>query len=364
MDKMIIGHLRPIDQEKIDLQMEKLTDETADPYENEPTRNSKLIVHGDTPMNAEVPRDIITQSYITPEDMFYIRNHHPVPLLSEKDAENFELEVDLRLINEGTTKVTLGQIKSLPKVEITTTLQCSGNRRSGFNDLRRTSGTPWDQGAISTAKWGGARLVDVLMLASKDAEGDAKSMTPSSLLESLQCLQNTLSANPNLAHLRFQSIDGMKASIDINKAFNPFGDVIIAYEMNGKPLPRDHGYPLRVIVPGYAAVRNVKWLSKLELADSQAFGAWQRGLNYKVLPPSVTDAKSVILDDMPGLGEVAVFSGVTSVKLNESSEGTADIKPGDSKCCWGGPACFLAWLECESMRPRRVEISNILFLLK
>jgi len=336
MEKMIIGHLHPADQEKVDLQMEKLADETADPYENEPTRNAKLIVHGDTPMNAEVPRDVITQSYITPEDMFYIRHHHPVPLLSEKDAENFELEVDLRLINEGATKVTLDQIKSLPKIEVTTTLQCSGNRRSGFNDFRRTSGTPWDQGAISTAKWGGARLVDVLMLASKDADGDAKPATSSSLLESLQCLQNTLSANPNLQHLRFESIDGMKASIDINKAFNPFGDVLVAYEMNGKPLPRDHGYPLRVIVPGYAAVRNVKWLSKLELADSQAVGAWQRGLNYKILPPSVTDARSVNLDDMPGLGEVAVFSGVTSVELNESeslgelAEGTVDIKPGDT----------------------------------
>ena len=338
MDKMIIGHLHPKDQEMVDLQMEKLADETVDPYAYEPTRNSKLIVHGDTPMNAEVPRDVITQSYITPEEMFYIRHHHPVPLLSEKDAENYELEVDLRLINEGATKVTLDQIESLPKVDVTTTLQCSGNRRSGFNDLRRTSGTPWDQGAISTAKWSGARLVDVLMLASKDADGDAKSTTSSSLLESLQCLQNTLSANPNLRHLRFESIDGMKASIDINKAFNPFGDVLVAYEMNGKPLPRDHGYPLRVIVPGYAAVRNVKWLSKLELADSEAVGAWQRGLNYKVLPPSVTDAKSVNLDDMPGLGEVAVFSGVTSVELNESeslgelAEGTVEIKPGDCKC--------------------------------
>ena len=106
----------------------------------------------------------------------------------------------------------------------------------------------------------------------------------------------------------------MLASIDANKGLNPFGDVIIAYEMNGEDLPRDHGYPLRVIVPGYAAVRNVKWLKKLELAEEEAFGTWQRGLNYKILPPTVLDAKEVDLDIMPGLSEECVFSGITRVE--------------------------------------------------
>ena len=84
--------------------------------------------------------------------------------------------------------------------------------------------------------------------------------------------------------------------------------------MNDEALPRDHGYPLRVIVPGYAAVRNVKWVSRLELSNEEAVGAWQRGLNYKVLPPAVVDAKNVDLDGMPGLGEVSVFSGITDVE--------------------------------------------------
>ena len=106
----------------------------------------------------------------------------------------------------------------------------------------------------------------------------------------------------------------MLASIDANKGLNPFGDVIIAYEMNGEDLPRDHGYPLRVIVPGYAAVRNVKWLKKLELAEEEAFGMWQRGLNYKILPPTVLDTKEVDLDIMPGLSEECVFSGITRVE--------------------------------------------------
>lgn len=354
MEKMLIGNLHPNDQDKVDDMMEKLTDnEESDPYAHEPTRSINLIVHGDTPMNAEVTSSILNQSYITPVEEFYIRHHHPVPLLDEQDVKDFRLNVDLTLLSPSSTKqlseLSLDQIKSLPKVEVTSTLQCSGNRRSGFNNLRRTSGTPWGQGAISTARWGGARLSDVLILASEQCqeEDDTSSFQygPSSttrrndtgdLPQTLRNIHTLLNQNPNLRHLRFESLDGMLASIDISKAFNPFGDVIVAYEMNGKPLPRDHGYPLRVIVPGYAAVRNVKWLSKLELAEEEAEGAWQRGLNYKVLPPSVLDAKEVDLDKIPGLSEVSVFSGITNVskvRENDTNNGTdtnMNMVPGET----------------------------------
>ncbi len=152
-----------------------------------------------------------------------------------------------------------------------------------------------------------------------------------SLVGTLQKLQDLIDQYPNLQHLRFESLDGMLASIDIIKALSPFGDVIIAHEMNDEPLSRDHGFPLRVIVPGYAAVRNVKWLSKLELAEEQAEGAWQRGLNYKVLPPSVLDANEVDLDQMPGLGEVSVFSGITSVsRVEDNGDEKKRMVPGET----------------------------------
>ncbi len=352
--------------------MENVTEQTPDPYEHEPERNSKLIVHGDTPMNAEVPNDEITERYLTPNELFYIRHHHPVPYLSGKELEEFRLEVDLTLMfpdalekkrraaeggdddeddeemdlsattavdivrrettdtttssscsNSVVAKLSLDQIKSLPKVELVSTLQCSGNRRGGFNGLRQTSGTPWGQGAISTAKWGGARLIDILMLAMEQVTSDDDKEKnklknekdgKGGLIETLHSLQALINDHPELQHLRFESLDGMLASIDANKGLNPFGDVIVAYEMNGEDLPRDHGYPLRVIVPGYAAVRNVKWLKKLELAEEEAEGTWQRGLNYKILPPTVLDAKEVDLSVMPGLSEECVFSGITKVE--------------------------------------------------
>jgi sulfite oxidase len=102
------------------------------------------------------------------------------------------------------------------------------------------------------------------------------------------------------------------------KALNPYGDCIICYEMNDQPLPRDHGFPLRMIVPGYAAVRNVKWLTKIELSQEEAEGPWQRGLNYKTLPPNVTDANQVNLRDMPSVMEASIFSGITVLEPLES----------------------------------------------
>jgi sulfite oxidase len=307
MEHMIVGKLKEEDQEAIDEQMAELVDSSDDPYEFEPMRHSSLKVHSDTPMNAECPANQLTQSYITPSALFYIRHHHPVPFLKPLEVENYKLKIDLSEMGKGVVEVSLDDIKKLPKVEVTATLQCSGNRRSGFNQVMRTSGTSWGQGAISNAKWAGAKLTDVLKLAGLD--------DPIAAEEEL-----------GMEHVRFHALDGMSSSIGIEKAVNPYGDVIVAYEMNGEPLPRDHGFPLRAIVPGYCAVRNVKWLSAIELSKEEAEGPWQRGLNYKALPPAVTDAKAVDLDAMPGLSEASLFSGITSMALKEGGK----VSPGET----------------------------------
>lgn len=311
MEDLVVGRLDEKDQEAIDEQMAKLVDENEDPYVHEPKRSDVLIVHGDQPMNAEVPAEILTASYLTPQDMFYIRHHHPVPLMGQKDMEDFALEIDLTRfaqelgMEKKVIKMTLEDLKKLPKVEIIATLQCSGNRRGDMNSVQRTSGTSWSQGAISTAKWGGVRLTDVLKAAGVE---DPVGLTEKDGVQK---------------HLRMESLDGMKASIHMEKATNPYGDVMIAYEMNDEPLSRDHGFPLRVIVPGFAAVRNVKWLKKIEIADSEAEGAWQQGLNYKTLPPNVTDAKDIDLSKMPSMTEVAVFSGITSMDVANKKQNIA-----------------------------------------
>jgi sulfite oxidase len=149
MEHMVIGTLREEDQDAIDEQMQVVMQN--DPYAREPVRHKSLKVHGDTPMNAESPGHLLTESYLTPPSLFYIRHHHPVPILSPKEVQEYKLTFDLTAYGKGTFEVTLEDLKKLPKTEITSTLQCSGNRRSGFNSHMRTSGTPWGQGKMSKA---------------------------------------------------------------------------------------------------------------------------------------------------------------------------------------------------------------------
>lgn len=310
MEHLVIGKLDETDQELIDEQVAEL--EKEDPYAREPKRHADLRIHSDTPMNAETPIKWLNEQYLTPNALFYIRHHHPVPTLTEGQLHEFCLKLDMKEYNADAKPLSLSldELRSMPSTSVTATLQCSGNRRSGYNEYQRTSGTSWGQGAISTATFKGVRLSDLLERAG---------------------FGNPIEAEKNgIKHIVFESLDGMMASIGIEKACNPFGDVIVAYEMNGEPLPRDHGFPLRVIVPGYAAVRNVKWVTNISVSREEAQGPWQRGLNYKTLPPGVTDASKINLDQMPSMTEVSLFSGITSLGPLRIPK---DVKEGDTVHC-------------------------------
>src|SRR5690606_17180067 len=94
-----------------------------------------------------------------------------------------------------------------------------------------------------------------------------------------------------IRHIQFEGLDRDEsnfygASIPIEMALNPLNDVILAYEMNGVDLPADHGYPVRVIVPGAAGARNVKWLCKIELSSEESRSHWQRN-DYKGFNASI-----------------------------------------------------------------------------
>ena len=226
MEKMVIGRLDESDQEKIDKQMDILYETSEDPFAHEPVRHKALRVHSAQSMNAETPAHLLTNDYLTPNSLFYIRHHHPVPFLTTDQVQNYRLEIDLSDAL-GTHTFSLEEMKQMPRTDVVATLQCSGNRRSGFNKFQKTSGTGWGQGAISTAKWTGVRLSYLLKRAGLDNAIEAQE-------------------KHKLHHVRMYSLDGMSASVPIEKVMNPYGDVIIAYEMNNQILPRDHGYPLRV----------------------------------------------------------------------------------------------------------------------
>jgi sulfite oxidase len=141
-------------------------------------------------------------------------------------------------------------------------------------------------------------LSDVLKLVAKDVSGDVE-------------------------HVVFTALDGMSASIPIYKALSEYGDVILATHMNDEIIPPEHGYPLRAIVPGHVGVRNVKWVNSVKLSKEEAVGDWQRGLNYKVLPPGAENASGIDISKLPAMQESSVFSAISNL---ENNDGFIDCK--------------------------------------
>lgn len=256
-----------------------------DPFEGDPARDERLIQRTQKPCNAETPMESL-QPYITTNETFFTRNHLWVP---KSEPDKWEVTVELP---DGSTKsYLLPELKKkFKECTITATLQCSGNRRSHMTaNSRSTNGLQWDAGAISNAEWTGVRLRDVL----KDAGLPVDDL-------------------PDYAkHAQFYGNEGYGASIPIDKACDRRGDVLLAYEMNGKPLPADHGAPLRVLVPGNVAARSVKWVSRVIIADEESTSQWQRR-DYKCFGPNVGSNPN--WEKAKAIQETPVQSAITSIE--------------------------------------------------
>ena len=266
---------------------EKLAAET-DPYLMEPKkRNPGLLVLSQRPFNAETPLEILQEHFYTPNEWFYVRNHLPTP---DVTAEEYELDVSL----EDGKNEKVFNLKDLmtkfPKVEVTSAIQCGGNRRAEMNVIKPIKGLMWKGGAIGNAKWAGVRLSDIL----KDYD-----LT-------------------GVKHVQFegydQGSDGSPygASIPIEKAMS--GNVVLAYEMNEKVLPRDHGYPIRLVAPGIVGARNVKWLRRIVLSHEESHSHWQRN-DYKGFNPSI-DWSNVDFTKSPSIQNMPITSVICKAQLN------------------------------------------------
>ncbi|XP_059669974.1 sulfite oxidase [Cornus florida] len=239
-------------------------------YSQEPPRHPCLQINAKEPFNAEPPRSVLISSYVTPVDFFYKRNHGPIPLVD--DLERYC--VSITGLIENPKDLFMKDIWNLPKYNVTATLQCAGNRRTAMSKTKTVKGVGWDVSAIGNAVWGGAKLADVLELIG---------------------IPKLTNATPSGGkHVEFISIDKCKeenggpykASIPLCQATNPEADVLLAYEMNGETLNRDHGYPLRVVVPGVIGARSVKWLDSINIIAEECQGFFMQK-DYKMFPPSV-----------------------------------------------------------------------------
>ncbi len=303
LESFRVGNLHPDDK----------LPETAAPdlYGLDPPRNPQLVVQSSKPFNGETPAEVIAevrkregertglsdwfplQSFLTPNDLFYTRNHLPVPFV---DMDQYVLEV---VGPDGKShKFTVEELASkYGKASVVATIQCAGNRRNEMTSIKSVRGGRWDSGAISNAEWTGVYLRDVL-------------------------LDLGFKPSDQIRHVHFEGLDrdaekNYGASIPAELAFSAEKDVLLAFEMNGQPLPRDHGYPVRAVVPGIVGARNVKWLGKIVLSDHESNSHWQRR-DYRGFPPNV-DWDNVDWDSMPSIQELPVISAISVARQEGDS---------------------------------------------
>ncbi|MEV6850284.1 sulfite oxidase [Actinoplanes sp. NPDC051411] len=215
-----------------------------------------LTMIKEDPFNAEAPHDGL-RTDTTPTQLHYVRSNFALP------HHDGTLQVAGAVATPHT--LTLGDLRALPAAEHVVTLECAGNGRLDMRPL--PTGEPWGGYAVSTARWKGARLADVLARA--DPAGDGVEV---------RC-QGADHGKYHLSSL-FEKDDAditFVRSLALAHASDPAAEILIAYEMNGEPLEADHGAPFRLIVPHWYAVASVKWLSRLDVITKPFAGEFQTG---------------------------------------------------------------------------------------
>ncbi|WP_030973347.1 sulfite oxidase [Streptomyces sp. NRRL S-1824] len=202
---------------------------------------------------------------LTPADRFFVRNHTVTPRI---DAAGWRLTVWGSGLTGSAVDFTYDQLRALPSVTRTAFVECAGNARSFYSTQQnqQVSGTAWTLGAIGTARWRGVRLADVLRRAGIGR--NAVDVLPRRLDNEV------VSDGTNLGRVR--------RPLPVAKALD---DVVLAYEMNGEPLPPDHGYPVRMIVPSWVGIANIKWVGDIEVSAEPLLSPWNTGL-YRLFGPA------------------------------------------------------------------------------
>jgi sulfite oxidase len=215
------------------------------------------------PFNAQPPLARLVESPVTPLELFFVRTHGAIPKIARED---YRLEIGGMV--HRPLRLRLDDLQAnFPIQEVTATLQCAGNRRDELSRVRPIPGeAPWGASALSTATWRGTPLA--------------------ALLEAVGLLDGA-------EHVAFLGIDqvekeghrfGFGGSVPLWRALQ--ADVLLAWEMNDEPLPPEHGFPLRSLVPGWIGARSVKWLGQITV-QREPSDNWYQQRAYKVFPPHV-----------------------------------------------------------------------------
>ncbi|HEV7767642.1 MAG TPA: sulfite oxidase [Thermoanaerobaculia bacterium] len=247
------------------------------------------------PLNAETPLELLTD-YLTPNDLFFVRSHW-IPRVPDPRSWRLVVDGDVRT----PLRLSLDDLKKMPRAEATCVLQCAGNGR-GLQSPPMP-GVQWSYGAVGNARWSGVRLRDVLVRAGVK--------------------------HPAAKHLHLFGSDDppgkvppFHRSIELGKAMD---DCILAYEMNGQPLPKEHGAPLRLVVPGWAGDHWMKWLVRLTASAKPQTGFFMDTAYRWPIQPGAPGV-AFKPEEMRPLTEIAVKSNITSAPARLKLGTTADIR--------------------------------------
>jgi DMSO/TMAO reductase YedYZ molybdopterin-dependent catalytic subunit len=222
--------------------------------------SSGLITLSPSPKDLETPVEAFIDE-ITPVERFFVRCHTMIPQIK---LPEWKLEIT-GLVDRPLT-LTLTDLKKFPRVELVSVLECAGNGRSFYQPP--VAGAQWRFGSVGNAVWTGVRLKDVL------EKAGVKPAATQLLLDG--------------ADMPLGKMPKFQRTLEVGKAIHP--DTLLAWEMNGKPLTDDHGFPLRAIAPGWAGDCWIKWLTRIELLDHDFDGFWMKTA-YRHPPQRVAPAR-------------------------------------------------------------------------
>jgi DMSO/TMAO reductase YedYZ molybdopterin-dependent catalytic subunit len=262
----------------------------------------RLIVRSLRPEDLETPVSLLN-TWITPNDLFYVRHHS---YAAKVNVDEWKLTVDGEVQTPLT--LTLDDLKRMPKHTVTVTLECAGNGRAFFDP--QVAGIQWEKGAVGTAQFAGARLADVLKKAGVKASGQYVAMNGA---------DKPVGKMPD-----FIRNAPMKKALD--------ADTILAYEMNGEPLPILHGFPLRAVLPGWEGAYSVKWLTNLQVIDKEHEGFFVKTA-YRYPNRRVAPGEAVAPQDMIPLTGLVVKSFINS-PLDGATAAPSKVKV--SGFAWAG----------------------------
>ena len=204
-----------------------------------------------------------SRGYIVPNELFFVRNHSRTARL---DVSTWRLRVEGSGVSQP-REFTYDDIRSMPVTSVIKFVECAGNGRRFFETQygKRAEGGQWHLGAIGVAEWTGVALREVLDRAG--LKRTAQDVMP-------------------------EGVDDLKVRrpMPIEKALAE--DTLLVYAMNGQTLPPDHGFPVRVLVPGWIGVANTKWVGRIEVSEQPLYSPWNTnsyvmiGPDYKPNPPA------------------------------------------------------------------------------